>query len=124
MQCDLFVALALIDFDRKPFCTADNSVMRAFFVTKLVLCIIFIADLILGSVFSFQYMFGTRWWMDFVSALSMVPLEDLSWASTQIEWLGTNDWLNYLLDSEALQTTKLLKMVRLCWTVMPMSILG
>ena len=85
--------------------------MWAFFVTKILVCIIFFADLILGSIFSFNYMFEVRWWMDFVSTLSMIPLEDFSWVVSEVDSAGTSEWLVYTFASEALQTAKLLKMV-------------
>ena len=70
--------------------------------------IIFLLDLIVGSIFKINYNFKLVWWLDFVSAISMLPLEHFN--------IGAEDGLslNYLVAFKAFKAaraTRLLKMV-------------
>ena len=58
---------------------------------------IFLLDLVLGSVFKLNYIFKLIWWLDFVAALSMLPVEKFGLS------------VNYL---EALKVARATKLVR------------
>ena len=61
---------------------------------------IFLLDLVLGSVFKLNYNFKLIWWLDFVAALSMLPVEKFGLS------------VNYLEALKVTRATRLLKLVR------------
>ena len=73
---------------------------------RVAFFVIFLLDLVVGSIFKFNYNFKLVWWLDFVSALSMLPVENLNFDG------GFS--LNYLVALKAFKVaraTRLLKMV-------------
>ena len=70
---------------------------------RVAFFVIFLLDLVAGSIFKFNYNFKLVWWLDFVSAISMLPIENLNF-----------DGMNYLVALKAFKVaraTRLLKMV-------------
>ena len=74
---------------------------------RVAFFVIFLLDLVAGSIFKFNYNFKLVWWLDFVSAISMLPIENLNFD-------GGGFSLNYLVALKAFKVaraTRLLKMV-------------
>ena len=57
---------------------------------RVAFFVIFLLDLAAGSIFKFNYNFKLVWWLDFVSAISMLPVENFNFDS------GDGFSLNYL----------------------------
>ena len=75
---------------------------------RVAFFVIFLLDLVAGSIFKFNYNFKLVWWLDFVSAISMLPIENFNFDS------GDGFSLNYLAALKAFKVaraTRLLKMV-------------
>ena len=75
---------------------------------RVAFFVIFLLDLVAGSIFKFNYNLKLVWWLDFVSAISMFPLENFNSDS------GEGFSLNYLVALKAFKVaraTRLLKMV-------------
>ena len=73
---------------------------------RVAFFVIFLLDLVAGSIFKFNYNFKLVWWLDFVSAISMLPMENFNFDG------GFS--LNYLVALKAFKVaraTRLLKMV-------------
>ena len=73
---------------------------------RVAFFVIFLLDLVVGSIFKFNYNFKLVWWLDFVSAISMLPIENLNFDGEFS--------LNYLVALKAFKVaraTRLLKMV-------------
>ena len=74
---------------------------------RVAFFVIFLLDLVAGSMFKFNYNFKLVWWLDFVSAISMLPMENFNFD-------GGGFSLNYLVALKAFKVaraTRLLKMV-------------
>ena len=75
---------------------------------RVAFFVMFLLDLVAGSIFKLNYNFKLIWWLDFISALSMLPFENLNFDS------GDGVSLNYLVALKAFKVaraTRLLKMV-------------
>ena len=80
--------------------TADAVILEIFSVMSISIFVIFLLDLVLGSVFKLNYNFKLIWWLDFVAALSMLPVEKFGLS------------VNYLEALKVTRATRLLKLVR------------
>ena len=86
--------------------TADLFLFHLFGALRVAFFVIFLLDLVAGSMFKFNYNFKLVWWLDFVSAISMLPMENFNFDG------GFS--LNYLVALKAFKVaraTRLLKMV-------------
>ena len=79
--------------------TADNAILEIFSFMRVSTFVLFLLDLILGSWFKLNYNCKLIWWLDFVAALSMLPVENFGLT------------LNYLEAFKVTRATRLLKMV-------------
>lgn len=82
----------------------DDAILYIFSALRISGCILFFVDLILGSIFKLNYNCKLVWWLDFISALSMIPLEDMKFENDSEP--------GSLVAGKALKTTLLLKMLR------------
>ena len=78
--------------------------MEVFNVMRVAAFAIFLLDLIAGSAFKLNYNCKLIWWLDFVSAISMVPLENFSAGAD-------GNYLYALKAFKVARATRLLKMV-------------
>ena len=76
---------------------------------RISACVIFFVDLIFGSICKINYRWTLTWWLDFLSAVSMIPVENIKFEA------GSDVDTNYLVTLKAFKlarATRLLKMVR------------
>ena len=89
---------------------ADDGIFHVFSFMRIFACAIFFLDLIFGSIIKPDYNLTLTWWLDFISAVSMIPFENIDFD------MGTNDVdTNYLVTLKTFKlarATRLLKMVR------------
>ena len=89
---------------------ADDALFHIFSFMRIFACVLFFADLIFGSICKLDYKWTLTWWLDFISAVSMIPVENIEFD------IGTNDVdTNYLVTLKTFKlarATRLLKMVR------------
>ena len=89
---------------------ADDAILYLFSSMRISTCVIFFLDLIVGSIVKLNYCLTLTWWLDFISAVSMIPFENIDFD------MGTNDVdTNYLVTLKTFKlarATRLLKMVR------------
>ena len=81
---------------------ADEAVFNVFSFMRISACVIFFLDLIFGSLVKPNNNFTLTWWLDLLSALSMIPVENI---------VDTN-YLVALKSFKLARATRLLKMVR------------
>ena len=88
---------------------ADDTIFHLFSFMRIFACILFFADLIFGTLCKIDYKWTLTWWLDFLSALSMIPVENIKFEA------GSDVDTNYLVTLKAFKlarATRLLKMVR------------
>ena len=88
---------------------ADDRLFHVFSFMRISACVIFFVDLIFGSICKINYRWTLTWWLDFLSALSMIPVENIKFEA------GSDVDTNYLVTLKAFKlarATRLLKMVR------------
>ena len=76
---------------------------------RIFACVVFFLDLIFSSIVKLNYNLTLIWWLDFVSAMSMIPVENIKFEA------GSDVDTNYLVTLKAFKlarATRLLKMVR------------
>ena len=88
---------------------ADDALFHIFSFMRIFACVLFFVDLIFGSICKIDYKWTLTWWLDFLSALSMIPVENIKFEA------GSDVDTNYLVTLKAFKlarATRLLKMVR------------
>ena len=88
---------------------ADDAILYLFSSMRISTCVIFFLDLIVGSIVKLNYCLTLTWWLDFISAMSMIPVENIKFEA------GIDVDTSYLVTLKAFKlarATRLLKMVR------------
>lgn len=82
----------------------DAVIMPIFSAMRVTAFVIFLLDLIAGSAFKLNYNCKLIWWLDFVSAVSMLPLETFAGED--------GNYMHALKAFKVARGTRLLKMLR------------